>query len=197
MFNPKLDDHVLVKAAKEASSIEGLSLELGVNDGRGSELILESFNQPKTHICLDPYGRIPYDKNDEELNGPCGHYTNDVRNRAIISLLAKYGHIHNIIFLILEDSEFFKMFDKGIPIYDAEKRTINKYSFVFIDGPHSRKKVRIEARFFSERMSASGLIVFENVDFYDHKPSHNIMMRSGFDVFLNAKTKIAYIKKNN
>jgi isopropylmalate/homocitrate/citramalate synthase len=34
-----------------------------------------------------------------------------------------------------KDTEFFKRYCDGIPIYDEYKRIVNKYAMVFLDGP--------------------------------------------------------------
>ena len=57
------DYEVLINACKKASSVPGLSCEIGVRAGGSSYYIMKTFlemNAKRPHIAIDPYGNINY-----------------------------------------------------------------------------------------------------------------------------------------
>ena len=72
------------------------------------------------------------------------------------------------MFFNLEDTEFFKRFSDGVPVYEDNKRIENKFSLVFIDGPHHTQAVLDAFEYFKDKISPDGQIVFDNYDHYNH-----------------------------
>lgn len=60
------------------------------------------------------------------------------------------------LFFPLEDTEFFKRYCDGIPIYDEYKRIVNKYAMVFLDGPHTTELDQLD-----DYIRANGFAVLE------------------------------------
>ena len=181
-----MKDHI-----KTLKGVEGLSCEIGLRRGGGTKVILDSFmgNEDKrVHICIDPYGNIIYN----DIVGPHrSDYTDDMKNETLAELHRyAFDNRINVIFFNLEDSEFYRRFTDGVPVYDQEKIMMNTYCFVHVDGQHDVESVRLAANFFIPRMSIRGLLVFDNTDHYDHSPIHDLMLNSKFimvDDVLNRK----------
>ena len=94
-----------------------LTCEIGVREGLGSKIILESFkNKTHWHIGIDPYGNISYPHYDDNQA-----YTADYTNQMKLKLLQELAY-PNFTLFTLEDTEFFKRFADGIPIYQNEKK---------------------------------------------------------------------------
>ena len=116
---------------------------------------LQSTGQQKVHIAVDPFGNIEYEHwetRKERLD-----YTNTMKNRMLANL---YAMCHSTgmecLFFPLEDTEFFKRYCDGIPIYDEYKRIVNKYAMVFLDGPHTTELDQLD-----DYIRANGFAVLE------------------------------------
>jgi hypothetical protein len=182
---------IMTQHIKTLKGVEGLSCEVGLRRGGGTKVILDSFmeNEDKrVHICMDPYGNIIYN----DIVGPHrSDYTDDMKNETLAELYRyAFDNRINILFFNMEDSEFYRRFTDGVPVYDQEKKMMNTYCFVHIDGQHDLESVRLAANFFIPRMSIRGLLVFDNTDHYDHGPIHDLMLNNKFimvDDVLNRK----------
>jgi hypothetical protein len=176
----------LVKYIPELKGVEGISIEIGFRRGGGTLEIVEAFlenDDKRPHVCIDPYGDIEY----------WGHgritqydYFNSMRNEAI-SNLYRYADIRgvNIIFYNLEDSEFYKRFADGVPVYDNGIKTIeSKYCLAHIDGQHDVKSVDIATDFFIKNLSVKGVIVYDNTDYYEHEKIHDKLLANNFEVLI-------------
>lgn len=176
----------LIKYIPELKGVEGGSIEIGLRRGGGTLEIIEAFlenNDKRPHICVDPYGNIEYWGNGKITQYD---YFNSMRNETI-SNLYKYADIRdvNIIFYNLEDSEFYKRFDDGVPIYDnGEKIIMSKYCLAHIDGQHDVKSVDIATDFFIKNISVKGIIVYDNTDYYEHGEIHNKLLNNNFEVLI-------------
>jgi hypothetical protein len=189
--------HILLNAVARVKDVDGLTCEIGVREGGGTKLIMEtlrSTGQQKVHIAIDPFGNIEYEHFEtrkERLD-----YTNAMKNRMLANL---YALCHSTgmecLFFPLEDTEFFKRYCDGIPIYDEYKRIVNKYAMVFLDGPHTTELVRAEFDFFNTRISLNGVIVFDDIDQYPHMDQLDGYIRAnGFAVLEQGECKISYVK---
>jgi hypothetical protein len=182
---------IMAQHIKTLKGVEGLSCEIGLRRGGGTKVILDSFisnGDMRVHVCIDPYGNIIYN----DIVGPHrSDYTDDMKNETLAELYRyAFDNRINILFFNMEDSEFYRRFTDGIPIYDQEKKTVNTYCFVHVDGQHDLESVRLAANFFIPRMSIRGLLVFDNTDHYNHQPIHNLMISNKFimvDDVLNRK----------
>ena len=189
--------HILSSAVARVKDVDGLTCEIGVREGGGTKLIMEtlqSTGQQKVHIAIDPFGNIEYEHFEtrkERLD-----YTNTMKNRMLANL---YALCHSTgmecLFFPLEDTEFFKRYCDGIPIYDECKRIVNKYAMVFLDGPHTTELVRAEFDFFNTRIPLNGVIVFDDIDQYQHMDQLDAYIQAnGFAMLEQGECKISYVK---
>lgn len=175
---------VMKKYIQHLKGIEGLSCEIGLRRGGGTKVIVDTFidnNDKRVHICIDPYGNIIY----TDIVGPHrSDYTNSMKNETLAELYS-YARDKNvdIIFFNLEDSEFYRRYCDGVPVYNEDKSYVNNYCFVHVDGQHENEAVKLAANFFIPRMSINGIIIFDNTDHYDHGPTHSLLLNNKF-VFL-------------
>lgn len=172
---------VLRKHINELATVPGLTCEIGLRRGGGTKFILDCFLENsdfRPHICIDPYGNIMY---NDIVGAHRSDYTDNMKNETL-SELYKYAYDNslNILFFNFEDSEFYKRFSDGVPIYDQEKTIVNNYCFVHVDGQHEVNAVRMAATFFIPRMSMNGILAFDNTDHYDHTTVHELMIRNSF-----------------
>ena len=189
--------HILLNAVARVKDVDGLTCEIGVREGGGTKLIMETLRntgQQKVHIAIDPFGNIEYEHFEtrkERLD-----YTNAMKNRMLANLYALCNNTGmECLFFPLEDTEFFKRYCDGIPIYDECKRIVNKYAMVFLDGPHTTELVRAEFDFFNTRIPLNGVIVFDDIDQYQHMDQLDAYIQAnGFAVLEQGGCKISYVK---
>jgi hypothetical protein len=176
----------LIKYITELKDVEGMSIEIGLRRGGGTLEIIEAFienNDRRPHICVDPYGNIEYYGHGQIMQYD---YYNSMRNETI-SNLYKYAEDRNvnIIFFNLEDSEFYKRFNDGVPVYDnGRKNIISKYCLAHIDGQHDVKSVNISTDFFIKNMATKGIIVYDNTDYYEHDLIHTKLLNNNFEILI-------------
>lgn len=189
---------VLKKHITDLGDVPGLTCEIGLRRGGGTKFILDCFQENKNvrpHICIDPYGNIMY---NDIVGAHRSDYNDNMKNETL-SELYKYAYDNslNVLFFNFEDSEFYKRFSDGVPIYDQEKTIINNYCFVHVDGQHEVNSVRMAATFFIPRMSMHGILAFDNTDHYDHTTIHELMIRNNFALVDDVVHKKVYkrIKK--
>jgi len=175
---------VMEKYILMLKNIDGLSCEIGLRRGGGTKVMLDTFiknNDARIHICIDPYGNIPY----TDIAGTHStDYTNTMKNETLVELY-KYAFENNLylLFFNMEDIEYYHRFSDGVPIYENTKKKINKYACVHVDGQHENNAVMETALFFNNRMSVNGIMFFDNTDHYDHSSIHNFLLDNRF-VFL-------------
>lgn len=172
---------VMRKYAMTLKDVSGLSCEIGLRRGGGTKTIIDAFlenNDKRVHICMDPYGNIIYN----DIVGPHrSDYTDDMKNETLAELYRyAFDNRVNILFFNIEDSEFYRRFCDGVPVYNEEKQYINSYCFVHVDGQHDVDSVKLAADFFVPRISVGGIIIFDNTDHYNHNPIHDYMLRNKF-----------------
>ena len=188
---------VLQDAARQIKSVDGLTCEIGVRTGGGTKVIidalLENKDENRTHICIDPYGHIPYVHHEDRMTRL--DYTNRMRDQCFIDL---YQYVLekpvNLVFFNMDDDEFFRRFPDGVPIYEEEKRIASKYALVHLDGPHSAQAVIAEFIFFNPRMDPGGVIVCDDVGDYDHATVDRFIRDSGWRTLRLTERKQSYIK---
>jgi hypothetical protein len=210
---------ILHNAALKIKNIEGAVVEIGTRRGGSAKIIIDSLLQNedtnRSMFCIDPYGNIDYvqtnlslsvhnpevtlegDPQSTEITQAIKlDYTNDMRNQIIPSLYYyafKAGL--NFTFFCLEDSEFFKRYADGVPVYDQNKKIEDKYAFVFFDGPHNTDIMVEEVNFFITRCVVGSVFVFDDIWMYDHDKSiESILFDNGFDILEKKNVKASYIK---
>ncbi len=193
-----LDYEVLAEATRLIKGVEGMTIELGVRTGGGSKVIIDSLinnnDWYRTHLCVDPYGHIPYlhhEDREERLD-----YTNVMRNQCVadLNLYTKDLQV-NLVFFILSDTDFFRCFGGGIPIYELERTACNKYALAHLDGPHSAEAVIHEMQFFETRSDKGAMIICDDVSDYDHDRADKYILRNGWELVTKTDRKISYRKK--
>lgn len=189
---------VLEDAARRIVNVPGLSLEIGVRTGGSTKKIMDVFmatgQADRTHIGVDPYGNIEY-THYENVTGRIG-YTNQMRNLTFQSLYEYCSKFNlDVRIILLEDTEFFKRFADGLPVYKDVKTIINQYALVFFDGPHCVESVKAEFDFFKDRVVAGSMLVFDDIDQYPHMEKlHNYILAFGFKEVMKGIGKISYVK---
>ena len=185
---PITGDSTEYKILKEACDrVKGdnlLTCEIGVREGLGSKIILESFkNKTHWHIGIDPYGNISYKHYDHPpIVKKDGALIDGVRQKAgtklPLSFRANYTNqmkaellknldFPNFTLYQLEDTEFFKRFADGVPIYRNVKSLMTKYDLVHFDGPHRSLDIVTEVIFFASRASDNCVFVFDDYPQYN------------------------------
>jgi len=183
---------ILVNAVAKIKGVEGAVLEIGTRRGGSAKLIIDVLwnNQDtkRSMFCVDPYGNIDLEitninasihypgqyqvvgdaMSKEESFATKFDYTNEMRNRTIPSLYyCAYEAGLNFTFFCLEDTEFFKRYSDGVPVYNEFKKIEDTYAFVFFDGPHTNEAVEEELDFFLDRDTIGTVFVFDDIWMYD------------------------------
>jgi len=155
---------LLIKACSYIKSDNLFTCEIGVREGLGSKIILESFrSKTHWHIGIDPYGNLNYQHYDKKEPYQAD-YTNKMKSQLVKDL-----DVPNFTLFQLEDDEFFKRFSDGVPIYRERKILMKAYDLVHFDGPHTTEAVLKEALFFSLRAKENCVFVFDDYKTYNMK----------------------------
>lgn len=212
---------VLERALLKIKGVEGAVVEIGTRQGGSMRLIIDAlhYNKDFDHpvFAIDPYGNLPCDVTNkavtihhpeqakeiltdnfdsvEETIRVRFDFSNQMRNH-IIPWLYYYAYQHNIDlhFFNLEDSEFFKRYADGVPIYNLDKSLCNKYALVFFDGPHTNPVVKEEVEFFLPRTDIGSIFVFDDIWMYDHDQIETILFENGWSTLERHTIKAAYKK---
>lgn len=192
------DYHVITNAiAAIPADKKGLTCEIGLREGGGTRYIMDALQKSlfpyKVHVAIDPFGNLVYarkDGVDRRMD-----YTNRMRDSSI-------GHIYlyamktgvNFVFINLDDTEFFKRYSDGVPVYSENKHLFSEYIFVHFDGPHHRELVQDEFVWFNKRMTTGATIVFDDVSDYDHSKLEETILSSGWKLLEKTKRKASYQK---
>ena len=184
---------LLEGACKLVPWAEVLSAEIGVRQGQGSKIILDSFKDKKHwHIGIDPYGNLNYQHYDTSNSYTCD-YTNSMK----LQLLKDLPYEHFTLYSIGDD-EFMKRFQDGVPVYREKKEIINTYDLVHFDGPHKTIDVIRETLFFGDRARVGSVFVYDDYPKFDMNIIGNILINYlGFIPVLKGDNKIALQKKKD
>lgn len=184
---------LLESACKLVPWSDVLSAEIGVRQGQGSKIILDSFKEKNHwHIGIDPYGNLNYQHYDTT-----GSYTCDYTNSMKLQLLQDLPY-ENFTLYSIGDDEFMKRFQDGVPIYKNKKEIINTYDLVHFDGPHKTIDVIRETMFFGDRARIGSVFVYDDYPKYDMNLIGTILVdHLGFAPVLKGDNKIALQKKKD
>lgn len=209
---------VLVNAVNQIRGVSGAVVEIGTRRGGSAKMIMDALanngDANRSMFCIDPYGNIEYlytnvgmsvhypnvplegdPTSKEEVVPRRLDYTNDMRNRIIPSLYyCAYQAGLNFTFFCLEDTEFFKRYADGVPVYDEHKKIEDKYAFVFFDGPHDNSAVLMETSFFLDRSVIGTVFVYDDIWMYDHDMIEKHLFENGFEVLEKKNIKASYKK---
>ena len=191
---------LLSRAAASVMNMDGLSIEIGLREGGGSqymiEQLFESTMPDKIHVAIDPYGSLPYEWQEGKIAGWI--YDDRMRNQALSSLYGlTSGTNVNFIFFNLTDDQFFKRFSDGIPVFTKGKEVlINEYSLVHLDAVHSVAAINKQVDFFAPRMKQNAIVVIDDItEYYDTSKVEENLFKHGFKVFEKGTKKGAYVKE--
>jgi hypothetical protein len=209
---------ILANAALNIKGVEGAVVEIGTRRGGSTKIIIDSLVQQedikRSMFCIDPYGNIEIectnlnmamhnpdrkiegDPESKEITSPQRFdYDNTMRNRIIPSLYYyAYQAGLDFNFFCLEDTEFFKRYEDGVPSYNEFKKIQDKYAFVFFDGPHDNETLILETNFFIPRSNVGTIFVYDDIWMYDHDAIENILFEAGFEIYEKKKIKASYRK---
>jgi len=182
---------ILEEACKSLEGDDLFTAEIGVREGQGSKIILDSFVSKKHwHIGIDPYGNLNYQHYDSSSSYVCD-YTNEMK----LQLLKDLSY-PNFTLFSLGDDEFMERFHDGVPIYRDKKEIRNQYDLVHFDGPHKSLDVIKEAIFFAERSKAGTVFIFDDYPKYNMDSILKIIVNDfGFMLLKQGKNKIS-LKRN-
>jgi hypothetical protein len=216
---------ILHNAAQKIKGVEGAVVEIGTREGGSAKIIIDALVKnediDRNMFCIDPYGNIEYDctnlcisafsiqnrmtgkmegeNTSKEKSVPVKYdYNNAMRNKIVPSLYYyAFSAGLNFQFFFLEDTEFFDKFSEGVPCYNEFKTYVNKYAFVFFDGPHTNDLVKNEVEFFNERAVEGTVYVFDDIWMYSHdEVIEPILFANGFEILEKGKIKASYVRKN-
>jgi hypothetical protein len=175
----------------------GVSVEIGVRRGMGTKCIIDAYrkyhpNISLTHLGIDPYGNILYRTSDSDKGGRLD-YTNKMKQDALLAIIKDYPEFNLIN---LEDSEFFKRYADGYPIYNYEKKLLTQYETVHFDGPHDTESVMKEVNFFLDRRPKQCVYIFDDIDTHDIDKIGKHLIWNGFKQFKKGNRKAVYINES-
>ena len=175
----------------------GVSVEIGVRRGMGTKCIIDAYRKyhpsiQLKHLGIDPYGNILYRTSDNDKGGRLD-YTNKMKQDALLAIIKEYPEFN---FINLEDSEFFKRYADGYPVYDFEKKLLTKYETVHFDGPHDTESVMKEVDFFLERRPEQCVYIFDDIDTHDIDKIGEHLIWNGFKKFKKGKRKAVFINES-
>ncbi|NDE84281.1 MAG: hypothetical protein EB044_05950, partial [Actinobacteria bacterium] len=172
----------------------GVSVEIGVRRGMGTKCIIDAYRKyhpsiELKHLGIDPYGNILYRTSDNDKGGRLD-YTNKMKQDALLAIIKEYPEFN---FVNLEDSEFFKRYADGYPIYDFEKKLLTQYETVHFDGPHNTESVMNEVNFFLDRRPKQCVYIFDDIDTHDIDKIGEHLIWNGFKQFKKGNRKAVFI----
>ena len=182
---------ILEEACKSLEGDDLFTAEIGVREGQGSKIILDSFVSKKHwHKGIEPYGKLNYQHYDSSSSYVCD-YTNEMKLQLLKDL-----NYPNFTLFSLGDDEFMERFHEGVPIYRDKKEIRNQYDLVHFDGPHKSLDVIKEAIFFAERSKAGTVFIFDDYPKYNMDSILKIIVNDfGFMLLKQGKNKIS-LKRN-
>ena len=95
----------------------------------------------------------------------------------------------------LEDTEFFKRYYDGYPVYNEYKKMISNYEIVHFDGPHDLKSVVNEVEFFSRRLAPEAVFIFDDIKNFDIDKIGQLIIGWGFKKYESGERKRSFIYK--
>lgn len=202
-------EYELIKEGIQLSKdVEGMCLELGLRLGGGIKEIIDGVSEfcpGKVVISVDPFGNIPYEHKEGEFvqYGEEYGYSNNMKDTCLMTL-HEYVREKKVymMFLQLEDTEFFKRYADGIPVYRNSKTIQDKYSFVHFDGPHAIQPLIDEIEFFLPRSNAGSIWCFDDIGhniegtpyqhYYDHDFIEKYLFERNFELIRKGHVKATY-----
>jgi len=145
------------------------SCEIGVREGLGSKIIMDSFKEriqgtPYMHFGVDPYGNLEYQHYDHT-----GKYTCDYTDDMYEQMMKDFETYPMFYFTKMTDTEFMNTYTN-----------IDYFNFVHFDGPHMTKDVITEAVWFANKSVKGTRFIFDDYPKYDMPFIEKILEKYGF-----------------
>ena len=155
------------------------SCEIGVREGLGSKIIMDSFKEriqgtPYIHFGVDPYGNLEYQHYDNT-----GAYTCDYTDDMYEQMMKDFESYPMFYFTKMTDTEFMNQYTN-----------IDYFNFVHFDGPHMTKDVITEAVWFANKSVKGTRFIFDDYPKYDMPFISKILEKYGFKTIEAGKNKI-------
>ena len=175
---------LLTKWAKVFNCQGYKSCEIGVRQGLGSAIILNSVRNNYIHVGVDPYANLEYQHYD--TTKPAAYdYTDQMRD----TLLNDFYRFRN-------QGQFTLANMTDIDFMNHPDHKNSKYAFVHFDGPHMTKDVVREALWFADRAAPHTRFVFDDYPTFDMDAVLKIIVNEfGFMLLKQGKNKIS-LKRN-
>ena len=189
---------ILDRATRACAEVPGPMVEIGTRRGGSTKVIIDAIlacpDVDRSLICIDPYGNIEYQSHEDRKVRL--DYDNSMRDDTLKNLYAyTHGKKVNLFVLIMEDTEYFKRFADGYPVYQFNKRIEDKYSLVFFDGPHDVASLKAEIDFFNSRSNIDSHWVFDDIQYYPHDVEVEPLLFSlGWELVEKRNPKASYKK---
>lgn len=190
-----IDYEVLTEAAEMIRGIPGLTLDIGLRTGGSTKVIVDALEKDRTHVAIDPYGGLDYWFDGDQLC-PLRFTNEEYRNPSLPKI---YEYVFNagldFQFFNMTSAQFMRRFWDGVPTYDKGVQTIvNNYALVFFDGSHTLHNVLNEAVFFEWRTTTGSMLVFDDIDVYDHFVVDDHLRKCGWAQVTRTNRKVSYRK---
>lgn len=198
-----LEYELLAQATAQvvAAQVPGLTCEIGVRTGGGTQVILDALARSPsyayTHIGIDPWGALNYDTSDATLYVDT-IYTDRMRRQACADLYAYANEVGvDLQLIVMTDAEFFRRFATGVYLYrHGHSEPVNQYALVHFDGPHYTPLVLDEVRFFGPRAPRGARWVFDDYPWYDAAAVQAEAAQYGFTLDTQGRVKMVLRRDN-
>ena len=155
------------------------SCEIGVREGLGSKIIMDTFKErihgtPYMHFGVDPYGNLEYQHYDDS-----GSYQCDYTDEMYEQMMKDFETYPMFNFTKMTDTEFMNSYTN-----------MNYFNFVHFDGPHMTKDVITEAVWFANKSVKGTRFVFDDYPKYDMPFIAKILEKYGFKTIEAGTNKI-------
>lgn len=175
---------LLTKWAKDFNCQGYKSCEIGVRQGLGSAIILNSVRNNYIHVGVDPYANLEYQHYD--TTKPAAYdYTDQMRD----TLLNDFYRFRN-------QGQFTLANMTDIDFMNHPDHKNSKYAFVHFDGPHMTKDVFREALWFADRAAPHTRFVFDDYPTFDMPLITQMLNYFGFKIIDKGEHKICLSNKD-
>mgnify|MGYP003672032286 FL=1 len=175
---------LLTKWAKDFNCQGYKSCEIGVRQGLGSAIILNSVRNNYIHVGVDPYANLEYQHYD--TTKPAAYdYTDQMRD----TLLNDFYRFRN-------QGQFTLANMTDIDFMNHPDHKNSKYAFVHFDGPHMTKDVVREALWFADRAAPHTRFVFDDYPTFDMPLITQMLNYFGFKIIGKGEHKICLSNKD-
>ena len=186
----RMDFHVLQNAVEEVKELpEGVVVECGTGKGIGTRMIIHGLADTNVKFySVDPYPKYkggdvnPYSDLDHPLFHD-GEFYREAKDRTIETLNG-LSKLRNVDFeQVNQDDRYFLLENE------------EDIRLAFVDSVHTLKHVFSLAVAIIPKVIVGGIVVFDDVQCYDHTKVDQLMYDNNFDVVENTDFKISYRRR--